>query len=542
MYPPFFDPPPLFCKFVFSLETRLLQHRCCKVREVEKFGWKLSSENVEDSLIGGHFKRGISGGEKRRVSIGMQLLTDPSIIFLDEPTSGLDGFNAKNVMQTLLDLARCQRTVLCTIHQPRSDIFHLFDQVMFLSAGQVVYFGPAQRLDQYLSSVGYPLPSFTNPADFAIDLMTVDRRSPASREMTEKRLESLVKSFHESSLFHDVLLDEEEENSLLEASAASVQAVRREERAPSPPMEHSPPPSMPIRQYFREQAHHHRASLWRQIWLLVSRYYVITFRDPKMFWTTILMVVGTSLMMGTIMFDMSTDQVGIQDRFAAVYLLSTMATYNMMMLAIVNYETERFVFAREKEDHLYTSAAFFWSKTIAEFPLEILQQLLFVSILYFMEGLVPAVDRFFLTAGVMMSAVYAMNSLGILVATLVPRISTNTVTANTIFTLFLFSAGWAFNLDTIPAWISWIKPVSPLKYTLEAYVKIQFEGQTFSCPGSQGLQPGGVCPIPDGNAAMHFFSMDNASLATSFTFLWCFAVLMRTGVFWALRWVPQRPT
>ena len=86
-----------------------------------------------------------------------------------------------------------------------------------------------------------------------VDLMTVDRRSPASREMTEKRLESLVKSFHESSLFHDVLLDEEEENSLLEASAASVQAVRREERAPSPPMEHSPPPSMPIRQYFREQ-------------------------------------------------------------------------------------------------------------------------------------------------------------------------------------------------------------------------------------------------------------------------------------------------
>jgi ABC-type multidrug transport system ATPase subunit len=97
---------------------------------------------VANTIIGSTFIRGVSGGEKRRVSIGLQLLTNPSkkndknsicnskgVLFLDEPTSGLDSTTAHNVVDTLLKLARRNRTVICTIHQPRSDIFAMFDQV-----------------------------------------------------------------------------------------------------------------------------------------------------------------------------------------------------------------------------------------------------------------------------------------------------------------------------------------------------------------------------------------------------------------------------
>ena len=113
-----------------------------KLKQVEAVIQELRLTKVANTLIGGPFIRGVSGGERRRVSIGLQLLTNPSnqnliseskiwigVLFLDEPTSGLDSTTAHNVVDTLLKLARRNRTVICTIHQPRSDIFAMFDQV-----------------------------------------------------------------------------------------------------------------------------------------------------------------------------------------------------------------------------------------------------------------------------------------------------------------------------------------------------------------------------------------------------------------------------
>ncbi|KAJ1900252.1 (ABC) transporter [Kickxella alabastrina] len=128
--------------------------------------------HVRDSKIGKNGARGISGGEMRRVSIACELVTSPSIIFLDEPTSGLDAYNAFVVMDTLSKLARrYSRTVICTIHQPRTDIFTMFDQLIVLAAGQMCYSGPASNISTYLESIGHPVPEGYNIADFSIDLV-----------------------------------------------------------------------------------------------------------------------------------------------------------------------------------------------------------------------------------------------------------------------------------------------------------------------------------------------------------------------------------
>ena len=141
-----------------------------RVYEVEK---QLGIFHIKEQLIGSEEGRGrgISGGEKRRVGIACELVTSPSILFLDEPTSGLDSFNAYNVVECLVNLARnYNRTIIFTIHQPRSNIVALFDHLILLAKGRTVYSGPFSSCQRYFDRIGYSCPSGFNIADYLVDL------------------------------------------------------------------------------------------------------------------------------------------------------------------------------------------------------------------------------------------------------------------------------------------------------------------------------------------------------------------------------------
>ncbi|KAI8331168.1 ABC transporter [Chlamydoabsidia padenii] len=132
---------------------------------------ELGIDTIKDSKIGHAGHRSISGGERRRVAIACELVTSPSILFLDEPTSGLDAYNAYNVVECLVTLAReYHRTIVFTIHQPRSNIVTLFDHLVLLAKGRVIYSGPQARAQSYFRTIGYPCPPGFNIADFLVDL------------------------------------------------------------------------------------------------------------------------------------------------------------------------------------------------------------------------------------------------------------------------------------------------------------------------------------------------------------------------------------
>ena len=142
---------------LFSARLRL--PRSCalqeKERRVDEVIRLLHLEPCADALIGSALsKGGISGGEKKRVAIGMELITNPSILFLDEPTTGLDTYTAYSVVSTLHNLAVSGRTVVATIHQPSSDIFHLFNDLMVLAQGHLVYQGPAANVVSFAAGLG----------------------------------------------------------------------------------------------------------------------------------------------------------------------------------------------------------------------------------------------------------------------------------------------------------------------------------------------------------------------------------------------------
>lgn len=174
----------------------------------------------------------ISGGEKRRLSTAVQMVTDPTLLFADEPTTGargeeaarsrdptsrrlcrdfhapskrfspngpthrrrppkpagLDAFTARSIVESFRAIASSGRTVICTIHQPRADIFGLFDSTMLLSKGRTVYFGPTAGMVAYFSGLGHACPTLTNPADYFLDLSSVDNRTPEAEEESAARV------------------------------------------------------------------------------------------------------------------------------------------------------------------------------------------------------------------------------------------------------------------------------------------------------------------------------------------------------------------
>jgi ABC-type multidrug transport system ATPase subunit len=149
----------------------------------------LGLNGCRNTYVGGSSLRGISGGERKRVSVGTELVTSPDVLFLDEPTSGLDSFTAFNLIDTLKQLAvKKNKIVILTIHQPRTDILALFDRVLLLSVGKLVWNGPTSDAIQHFEALGFPLPENTNPSDHFLDIITLDQRSETLKEQSLQRI------------------------------------------------------------------------------------------------------------------------------------------------------------------------------------------------------------------------------------------------------------------------------------------------------------------------------------------------------------------
>ncbi|KAI6897325.1 hypothetical protein KC348_g17757, partial [Hortaea werneckii] len=134
----------------------------------------LQLSHVQDSRVGDVNRPGVSGGQRKRTSIGIELAAAPMAIFLDEPTSGLDASSAASLMRLLKGISRLGVTIIAIVHQPREQIFYGFDQVLLLAQGRMVYSGPTAGMEEYFERMGFQFPLRANPADTLMDILTGD--------------------------------------------------------------------------------------------------------------------------------------------------------------------------------------------------------------------------------------------------------------------------------------------------------------------------------------------------------------------------------
>ncbi len=188
---------------------------------VEEIMSDLNLKKCENTVIGIPDKdvKGISGGERRRLAFGCELITNPNLMFFDEPTSGLDSFMAMSIVECIKRLAQQGKTIICTIHQPSSDVFEKFDRLCLLAEGRLAYIGDLKGAKDFFNGLSYPIPENYNPADHYINTLAV---VPSDPEKSKVKIHAICESFGKSRL--NETLDEEisRGNAMLRESALNL--------------------------------------------------------------------------------------------------------------------------------------------------------------------------------------------------------------------------------------------------------------------------------------------------------------------------------
>ncbi|KAG5973396.1 hypothetical protein E4U58_005221 [Claviceps cyperi] len=418
-------------------------------RVVEEVILELGLKECADTRIGNTQHRGCSGGEKRRVSIGVQLLANPSVLFLDEPTTGLDATSAFQLVRTLKSLAQKGRTIITTIHQPRSEIWHLFDNLIVLSKGNPVYSGSITECLPWFTACGFLLPPFVNPAEFIIDVAAVDNRTPELEAETMTRVNILKASWEEESTRRYPPLTD------------AIASGGRGQKQPA-------------------QTH---AGFLRQLHVLTDRTLKVTYRDALGMTASILEAVVMGIVTGYIFFDLGRDQAGIRSREGGLYSVASLQGYLVLLFEIYRMTIDIPTFDRESSDNCVNPLPFVLSRRLARLPTEDLPvPFLFAVLVYFMAGLERTATKFFIFFVITLVNHYVAVTCAMTCVVAVRHFAGASLIANLAFTIQSVACGMFIQIDTIPVYVRWLRWTAYNFYAFSAYAGNEFQGNFYDCP------------------------------------------------------------
>ncbi|KAI9737831.1 MAG: hypothetical protein M1834_009200 [Cirrosporium novae-zelandiae] len=357
-----------------------------RIRRVDSLVKAFGLNNQASTLIGTPVRKGISGGQKRRVSVASQLITGPRILFLDEPTSGLDSQASFEVMSFVRSIAKTNNLiVIASIHQPSTSTFELFDKLLLLSQGSTCYFGPLREVPSYFDLLGYQLPLHTNPAEYLLDLTNTD--FAIENEGAFERLKSIQSSWESSSE--------------LRSLRAQIEEIEKTE----------------------EPTEYHSEKLSRTHRLLIPltllhRSFIKSYRDVVAYGIRIAMYLGLAIMMGTLR--LNTTQEDIQPFINAIFFGSAFMSF-MAVAYVPAFLEDRASFVKERANGLYGATAFMVSNFLIGIPYLFLIAVLFSIIAYWLSNFTPSGVAFMYWVMWLFLDLIAAESLVVLVASVFPN-------------------------------------------------------------------------------------------------------------------------
>ena len=408
----------------------------------------LHLENCKDTIVGDSLSKGISGGERKRLSVGMEMITNPSIIFLDEPTSGLDTYSAYSLMNNLKYLTNTGRTVISTIHQPSSDILRLFDDIIILNKGKIIYLGEVNNLVNYFSSIGYKCPEYTNPSDYIFMniLNPITFNFDNNLKSVEEKDKYILESFTKSGMEKTIL----DKCNLINNNKIKLS----------------------------EKSHKYKPSLCLQLKFLLKRHLKNLIRNKSILRTKIGQSIGLGLIIGLTFLNIpgSDAKAQVQDRNGSLFISS----FSQVLLPIIGtlalFSLERPIILREISSGYYNSLSYYLSKMIIEIPLQIIITFITCTIIYWLCLFQKTFKKYIIFVGIVLLGSLCGLSIGTAIATASKNVNLALQIAPfCIIPLILFS-GLLINCDSIPPYFTWIQYISPVRYMYQEVYKNEFKG------------------------------------------------------------------
>ncbi|KAL2223218.1 P-loop containing nucleoside triphosphate hydrolase protein [Thermoascus aurantiacus ATCC 26904] len=487
-------------RFAAGLRLPTWMSREEKSRQAEEILLKMGLKDCADNLIGSDLVKGISGGEKRRVSIAIQILTDPKVLLLDEPTSGLDAFTATSIIEVLKGLAAEGRTLILTIHQSRSDIFPHFDNILLLArGGHPVYAGKGADMLSYFGSLGYECPKTTNPADFVLDLITVDLQNEEREAITRKKVQHLIASWDQRPL-------ELSRQTSRIATPAELGSLKKQ--------------MLPFRVTFPLVLHRSAINFWRQPPLVMAR---------------TMQIVGISIIMALFFAPLKNDYEAVQSRmgfvqeFAALYFVG-------MLQNVAIYPSERDVFCREEADNCYSAETFILQYTTLEVPFEIVSSLAFGAITAYAANLERTVKMFFISAFNCFCIINCGESVGIMFCTFFSHVGFSVNLTSVVLSISTILGGiMSLNINDV---LQALNHLSPIKYSVANLAPYSMRNQHFTCTDAQRL-PDGRCPIETGQQVLQLYNLDKDAAMNVMALGIC-TIAYRIVAYALLKWIDRQ--
>jgi ABC-type multidrug transport system ATPase subunit/ABC-type multidrug transport system permease subunit len=473
-------------------------------------------------VSGGGGERGISGGERRRLSIANQLLSRPRILFCDEPTSGLDAANALAVLQVLQRLARDRKqTVVLSIHQPRHNIFAMFHRLLLLQDGETVYFGPAAKASAHFARLGAHCPSGVNFADFALDTLAaatpqqrVNFRKSAydqsndnaiavdSRERSPQRQHKRHRRRHRSNRRRSKHRSRSRSSNKADVVVSADAAV---DVSKLPILRGD---GTYVGSSFKRSEY--AVSFLTQFNVLAYRSALHTVRTWRLLATHALVAILLALLVGAIYWQRGTGLAGFQDRLGSIFFsLALFAFANLSVLDL--FVTERDLFVREREANRYSPFAYYLSKAAVDLPLiRVLPPLVYGLIVYEMIGYREGTIHWIIYLASLTLCSLASSALLYAVGAAVPSVAVGNVIGALLLLFFMLFGGFLLNNGSAPDYVIWLQSVSFFNHAFEAAASNELAGAVFQ------FDPAGYFSIDvDGQAYLDQLAFSPEMLPTN---------------------------